>query len=196
MSYSQTGEDLVALKYFNGGIGNLLSIGECDGKYLSNSLLLIENGWSADLLEPLLGTYIKLEKQHYNNRNVFCYSFGIDTTTGLKPFYASGGSVINVLDKSLLDKWGYPMEYETEAQFFTWQDSGLSKGTYNFITIDAEGKDWDILTQMNLTELGCECICVEQGNDPVNYERIKAYCAGHGLTKELLYNFENVILAR
>ncbi len=197
MNYkSQNNEAETVIKYFNGRIGNLLDIGAQDGEYLSNSYDLIQLGWSASLLEPLSGTFEKIVRLHKGNDKVSAYNFGIDTSTGVKPFYASGGSVINVLDKSLLDKWGYEMEYETTAQFYTWTESGLSTNTYNFITMDCEGLDFDILTQMDLTAIGCECICVEQGNDPVNYERIKKYCADHGLTKELLYNFENVILAK
>ena len=194
--YSQNAEDEVVLKYFNGRTGHLLSIGECDGKYLSNSLLLIENGWCADLLEPLKGTFDKIVALHAGNPKVNVHNFGIAYESGIKPFYASGGSVINVLDKTLLDKWGYALEYETTAQFYTWKDSKLAFNRYEFITIDTEGLDWDILQQMNLASMGCECICLEQGNDQVNYRRMKEYCARFGLTKELLYNFENVILAR
>lgn len=200
MTYqSQNNEAEVVINYFNGRTARLLSLGEFDGKYLSNSYDLIQLGWGADLFEPIEGNANKIVELHKGNPAVFVHYYGIATKSGCLKMYVGGGSVVAVLDKKLLDEWGYELQYETNAMFLTFPEARrqmLHERKYQFITIDCEGLDWEILQQMNLGELGCECICVEQGNDPVNYERIKAYCAKFGLTKELLYNFENVILAK
>lgn len=200
MNYvSQNNEAEVVINYFNGRKGNLLSLGENDGINLSNSFDLISRGWDADLFEPIKGNCDKIMKRHMDNMHVTVHNHGIANVTGWLPLYVTGGSVIAVLDKKLLEDWNYEMQYETVCSFLTFADARkylLQDKKYNFITIDCEGLDWDILQQMDLGDLGCECICVEQGNDPVNYLRIKNYCAKFGLEKELLYNFENVILAK
>ncbi len=199
MTYaSQNNEAEVVINYFNGKAGRLLSFGENDGLNLSNSYDLIQLGWDADLFEPIKGNADKIAKLHMDNMHVAVHNHGIATKTGWMPLYVSGGSVIAVLDEQLLKDWKYPLQYTTTCSFLTFNDAYnflLNKQKYQFITIDCEGIDWEILQQMDLNEIGCECICLEQGNDPVNYERMKAYCAKFGLTKELLYNFENVILA-
>lgn len=200
MSYtSQNNEAEVVINYFNGRIGRLLSFGENDGLNLSNSYDLIKLGWDADLFEPIKGNCDKIFKLHIDNMHVAVHNHGIATKTGWQRLHVSGGSVIAVLDKQLLKDWNYEEQYNIMCSFLTFSDAYeflLNKQKYSFITIDCEGIDWEILQQMDLNEIGCECICLEQGNDPVNYERMKAYCAKFGLTKELLYNFENVILAR
>ncbi len=196
---SQNNETEVVINYFNGRAGRLLSLGENDGFNLSNSYDLIKIGWGADLFEPIKGNADKIVKHHIDNPAVRVHNHGIANETKWMPLYVTGGSVIAVLDKQLLADWNYEMQYEMVASFLTFRDAYkflLHGAKYEYITIDCEGMDWDILQQMDLGELGCECICLEQGNDPVNYNRMKEYCAKFGLTKELLYNFENVILAR
>lgn len=199
MYNSQNNESEVVINYFQGCIGNLLSLGENDGKYLSNSYDLIQLGWGADLFEPIPGNAQKIVDRHSDKPNVYTHFAGIANSTGTHKLYVTGGSVIAVLDEQLLKDWNYEKQYEIDCQFYTWADAIKSVcyyKQYNYITIDCEGLDWQILQQMDLGKLGCECICVEQGNDPINYERIKEYCSRFGLTNELLYNFENVILAK
>lgn len=198
---SQNNETEVVVEYFKGMRGgSLLSLGENDGLNLSNSYDLINLfQWSADLFEPIKGNADKIAKLHIHDPKVRVFNHGIADKTGWLPFYVTGGSVIAVLDKQLLKDWNYEMQYEMVASFLTFADARkflLEGKKYNYITIDCEGMDWNILQQMDLNELGCECICLEQGNSPDNYQRMKEYCAGFGLTKELLYNFENVIFAR
>ena len=199
MYKSQNNEAEVVINYFNGKTGRLLSLGENDGFNLSNSYDLIQLGWAADLFEPIKGNADKIVKHHIDNPAVNVHNHGIANSTGWFPFYVSGGSVIAVLDKKLLDNWNYEMQYQMTASFLSFKEAYdflLNNNRHQYITIDCEGMDWDILQQMDLNELGCECICLEQGNSPENYKRMKEYCAKFGLTKELLYNFENVILAR
>lgn len=51
--------------------------------------------------------------------------------------------------------------------------------TFNFISIDCEGADWEVLQQINLTEVGCQMLCVEvNGEDD---EKFTDYAAKHGM---------------
>lgn len=205
MSYSQNKEDETVLSYFNGVVGNLLSIGENNGLFLSNALLLIKHGWGAVNVEPSQEPFLELMERHYGNDKVFNFNFAISDHIGSDIFFDSGThlnkgdrgllSTLNVHDKN---KWVATTEYkETKTAVETF-NSFLEKSsikTFQFISIDAEGNDLIILRQMNLKELGCKCICIEHNGDQLALEEIRQLCAWYGLTKQLLFNAENIILA-
>ena len=56
--------------------------------------------------------------------------------------------------------------YESyEVQCYNWDyfltTNGLKNEKFDIISIDIEGMDYEVLSQMNLTELGCKILCVE-----------------------------------
>jgi len=66
-----------------------------------------------------------------------------------------------------------------------------SSKMFDFITIDAEGMDYEILSQINLNEVGCKLICVEHNGKDI--EKFKSYCQSFGM-KEISRNGENLIM--
>jgi hypothetical protein len=97
----------------------------------------------------------------------------------------------------MLVKWTTVTHEVVPVQFYTFADAlqQFMVKRFDFITIDAEGMDFEILHQMNLTDLGCKCICIEHNSTPQIADKMKAYCSIFGLTNELLRNGENIILA-
>jgi FkbM family methyltransferase len=193
---SQNNEAEVIIKYFNGKVGNLLSLGENDGMTLSNSYDLIQLGWGADLFEPVLECYAKICNLHKENQRVFAHPYGIHEKTGKQTFYLTDDTLVASLNKELAASWGgkFKMVY---LDFLSVEDMLLEcvNKKFDFITIDCEGSDLAILESLDLAKLGCECICLEHGNSEPNYNRMKEICNSFGLKKELLRNFENVIFA-
>lgn len=204
--YSQNSEDAVVLKYFNGKQGVLLEIGSNDGITLSNSLALIELGFKATLVEPDTFVFRKLRKLHRSNKNVFCVRKAISNYIGTATFFESG-SHLSSMDHSLLSslneieikRWQSTTEFKKinvdVIDVKTLIDSSPYK-TFDFISIDAEGEDIVILRQMDLEKLKCRCICVEHNGNENILKQIIGHCGKYGLTKELLYNAENIILAK
>ena len=193
---SQNNEAEIVINYFDGRVGTLLSLGENDGITLSNSYNLIKLGWSADLFEPIIECYYNICNTHKENNIVYSHPYGISNTSGKQIFYKPEDSLLASLNKELALSWGG--ECETVYLNFLSIDDMLFEcvnKTFDFITIDCEGEDMKILEQLDLTKLGCKCLCIEHGNSITNYNRVKEICAKHGLTKELLRNFENVIFA-
>jgi len=202
MSYSQNGEDKIFLDYFKGKRGNLLDIGANDGKTLSNSLALIEKGWLAVLVEPDADAFDKLSILHDQNDKVFLYRFAIAEEDGEMDFYKSG-THLNAGDTGLLSttvtddyfKWRSSTTFEQTTvntlRFDTFLDACPIK-TFDFITIDAEGQDFNILGQMDLAELGCKMVCVEHNG--VKVDRFIDYCEKFGM-KTVHMNSENLIMA-
>ncbi len=194
---SQNNEAEVIIKYFDGRTGNILSLGENDGITLSNSYDLIKLGWGADLFEPVKECHKKIVELYKNNSKVFAHPYGIHEKTGKQTFYLTDDTLVASLNKDLAASWGGNF-IDVELDFLSVEDMLLQcvYGKFEFITIDCEGSDLAILEQLDLTKLGCECICLEHGNNEPNYKRMKEICNSHGLNKQLLRNFENVIFAK
>lgn len=209
ISFSQNKEDLFVLDYFKGYKGTLLSIGENDGVTLSNAKLLIEQGWAAHLVEP--GTVFKqLEGLHAGNDRVTCHNFGIGLCTpgGVRlPFYESAAHVpggadtglVSSLHPSETERWrqaGVQFK-ETTIQLYNFEEFLQISGatTFDFISIDVEGCDLEILLQINLTDVGCKCLCIEHNGDVELIDRFTAYCAQFEM-KPVYRNGENIIFVR
>jgi len=209
--YSQNQEDALILNHWINRYGNskgtLLDVGANDGKTLSNSLLLINQGWSAHLFEPSNPTFQKLEQLHKGNENVRCYNCGLSDETGMKLFYESGtlfneGDVdlVSTTQDSEFNKWKGRVSFtETLAFFYTWQDwlkfASVENDKFDFISIDAEGEDWKILSQIDLSKHDCKILCVEWNSVPENDRLFTQYANSHNLF-EINRNAENIIFAK
>jgi hypothetical protein len=65
---------------------------------------------------------------------------------------------------------------------------------FSYITIDAEGYDWDILKQIDLAKYEVQMLCIEWNGDTELAEKYTQYCNQFGLS-ELHRNAENMIFA-
>lgn len=196
MRYSQNKEQDYIVNYFNGYKGNLLDIGANDGKTFSNSLALIELGWSATLVEPSPSAFKKLKALHKGNDKVKCINRAVAKEAGTITLHDMGQHVGNG-DTSLLattveaekDRWIGTEFKEVKVKaipYWTISDS------YDFITIDAEGADIDILQQIDLS--GVRMVCVEWNNKPELAAAFRAIVPE--AMKEIYRSLENIIYAR
>lgn len=202
MDYSQNGEQQIIRNYFGDKIGTALSLGENDGKTLSNVYDCFLRGWSGTCVEPSKTAFNKLFDLHKNNE-VECFNVGISDKEGLVEFHDSG-THLNKGDTSLLstfsqkdyDKWKGVTVFETTlAQLITFpQLMVLSKiKTFDLISIDCEGLDYEILSQMNLAKLKCKMLIIETNS--IEDEKYIEYCSTFGM-KVLHKNMENLIFVK
>lgn len=203
-SYSQNGEDKIVYDYFDGYIGTVLEIGANDGKTFSNSLALIEQGWHAVLFEPG-HTYRDLYELHKSNHErVHTYNFGIGKRPGRSKFWQSGSHVKNGTDTGLVSttdfketvRWSNQgvqfKEVDIELVTFDWVNAIYQQ--FDFISIDVEGKDWEVLKQIDLIDTGCKCLCVEwNSNRDLGY-LFTSYANNYGF-RLIHKNAENMIFA-
>lgn len=172
--YSQYGEGKIIADYFKDFKGTLLSLGENDGKTLSNVLGLIENGWTAHLIEPSPSVFSKLETLHKDNKAVKCYETAIAEHNGTIKFYNSGThlnngdtSLLSTTDLKEVEKWRSKCAFkEIEVNCMTFETFIKMSGLKNvdLISIDCEGLDYFILTQIDFKALGTKLVCVEHNN--------------------------------
>lgn len=207
-SYSQNGEDLIILEYWDNHLSltsnspTVIDFGANNGTDFSNSRLLIENGFSGLLIEPS-NQFQKLKELHQNNHHVTCLNVAVSDKCGKMDFYESGSHVpggtdealVSTLDVNELSRWPGVTFKKREVNVLDIKSIRLG---YNFnwdvISIDIEGMDWIVLQQIDLNEVGCRILCIEWNSKSVIGNMFKNYCAKYGM-KEIHRNAENLLFS-
>lgn len=209
MEYSQGNEEGLIKNYFakqelNSATLTVLSCGENDGKTLSNSLACIERGWQATLIEPSEKCFKKLTKLHQDNGKVECFNLAIGKENGTAKFYESGEHAKNMYGEnhSLLSslkhdetiKWKYETFTEKLVTVLDFKTLLLHSKYKKFelISIDCEGVDYDILTQIDLIEIGCKMLIVEYNGDLNEQMKFVEYANKYGMNL-LAKTYQNLI---
>jgi len=202
--YSQYGEDKIISDNIPADMqGNILDIGANDGKTLSNSLYFINRGWGATLIEGSPITAEKLQTLHKDNNQVQCLNVCLSDKEDTVTFYhntshmgVGDADLLSTIDRdSFLDSnRGNPFE-QFEVTCYPFSHCELQHETYNIVSIDIEGLDYDILTQIDLGKIGCEILVIEYHGHEKLKKQIMDYCAPFGLTKIMHDNKTNIILA-
>ena len=173
--YSQNKEEHFIVNFFKDKpVGNLLDIGANDGITCSNSLRLIELGWQAVLVEPSPRAFSHLQKTHSGRENIHLFNFAITNSKGEIKLYESGAirvskylqdnvGLVSTLDKNWTKPWKKTRYQEIMVPCLTFADLLLESPIkkFQFITIDTEGEDLNILKQIQLKDVGCELLCIE-----------------------------------
>lgn len=200
--YSQNNEEQVILNYFsNQSQGIFLDIGANDGITLSNVRALAEKGWKGALIEPSMISYEKAVKNYEKFKKVRIYNCAISDKTGHFDFYESGEhlghgdhSLLSSLKQDETKRWTREEFTKTSVNSFTYTDwRSLTKFKFfDFISIDAEGYDYEILTQINLKFSRTKMICIEHNGKEI--EKYRTYCERYKM-RQVLLNNENIIMA-
>ena len=210
MTYAQNKEDLAVLNYFGKDFkGLVLDIGANDGITLSNSRLLIESGWNGVLVEPSPKAYAKLlENKPKTNSQVIALNYAIGTEEKDAILFESNEhlsrndvALLSSVNESETMRWKNQKFTKVEVEMITFEMLldliyDWFENDIDFISIDAEGLDLDILKQINLTDLNVKCLCIEHNSNKQVRAEIIEYCLRFGLNTILLENTENIILVK
>jgi len=207
--YSQSGEQKIILSHFaiaTGFAGGMqfLSLGENDGETLSNVRNLALYGWGGVCVEPAEIAFSKLKALYADRPDVKCVQAAITTADGPLDFYSCGThlkkgdtDLLSTTRPEELERWKRSGEVFTKTTVrgitvaTLMKETGLTRA--DFISIDCEGVDLQVLTQLDLTALGTRMVCVEVNrNDQRPFDE---YCARHGM-RLLHRNYENAIYCR
>lgn len=204
MNYSQHSEQQVILDYFkNQNPENLcfLDVGANDGKTLSNTHALALARWFGICIEPGQKAFEKLSALYENSIEVNCFNIAITRVNGPVVLHESGS--IDSEDVGLLSsciyaetlKWKHGVEFtDSVVHGVSWDSfrETYVDSTYDFISIDCEGMDLEILFQMNLSELECKLICIEWGQNEAVKNAIHHYVSKFGM--KLIYSNETNLI--
>ena len=198
--YSLRNEEQLIKDYFGNFQGTLLSLGENDGKTLSNVYAALIDGWHGVLVEPSKTAFSKLYELWKDRQDIELVNVAISDTDGIAEFFESGThlgtgdtSLLSSLKKDETVKWTRETFTQTEIATLTYKSllTKVRRIKYDLISVDCEGVDWEILQQIDLTDT--KMLIVEfNGIDKVKYVD---YCAKFGLH---LYsqNPENIIFVK
>lgn len=190
--YTQNDEEVYILEYFKDFTGVCCEIGANDGKNLSNTAALIDRGWKGFLIEPSKA-FGNLQKNYANNTNVVCIEAGISTEDGEVIFYEGSDSLLSTTKERLVDFWKDCAFTPSTVKMLTWKTfcDTYYAGPIDFLSIDAEGMDWDILQQIDLTNVKMLCIEYTAGK----IAEFEQYCNRYGMVR-LTHNMENLIMIK
>ena len=180
--YSQNGEQWKILERFKGWeTGNALDVGANDGITLSNTYALLMQGWDVHYVEPNPTARRELERNmvdHGDKTRIFpCGLTGKETHMGT--LYTNGAhapgqygpnvGLLSTTDPKQKERWRGESWGECTAEFKSFKDFIEDQDNapfYDFISIDAEGMDFEIIEAISNYREGlwltnCTLLCIE-----------------------------------
>lgn len=163
-SFSQKGEDLIIDRYFNHKIkGFYIDVGACHPKRLSNTKYFYDKGWNGINIEPN-PTRIKLFLQ--DRKRDINLNIGIGTEVKTAVFYefeATGLSTFSKKEMEALLKIGYKLIKTKKISMRRLEDIMRKhvKSGIDFMTVDAEGMDLEVLKSNNWGKYRPKFLCIE-----------------------------------
>lgn len=184
--YSQNDEERFLAEFFAGHTGAFLDIGAYDGISISNTRRLLELGWRGVLVEPNPINFCKLMANtapYYSHTQMILAA--VEAVAGLRTFYMDDTpdrGWAGTINPELLKAGSVMKPSEAKVYIPTISIEALCPfGPYDFINIDAEWEDFEIVKTMPEPMLAnCKLLCVE----PRGLEEravMKAWLAGHGM---------------
>lgn len=177
--YSQGGEDAIISKTFDYFIpiqkGFYLDIGAYHPYKHSNTYLLYKSGWNGINVDPRPGTKSLFDKIRKRDINV---EAGIGSRDGQMTYYIlDENSTMNSFSKENLEKLGVfeQVKRTLEIPVFT-VDSLMKKypeiKEIDYLNIDAEGFEMEILSGINFDSVAPKVISIEQ-NDILTFADVE-----------------------
>ncbi len=154
--------------------GFYVDIGAYSPIQMSNTYWFYQHGWRGINVEPFPEVIKKFNELRPLDRNVSC---AIGTKTGSNKYYSWGNSGLNTFSEKKVEEYtrkgmvtGKPAVSDIEViRMETLFDQYLPAGTpIDFISVDVEGMDLDVLNSNNWDKYRPELVAVEL--DTVNIE--------------------------
>lgn len=208
-SFSQYGEDLVIHDYFKGSSGHFLDIGANDGVTFSNTWKLSMNGWSGTYVEGSPFVFERLKENCAGKDAQFLRCF-LSGERADKTLYRNivlhddsippkRSDLLTTIDEECYLRtrdWGEFELMEVECHPFSDIEPDLRFETYRMISIDIEGLDYEVLSQIDLSKYGTEMVVAEYAGDEAVRRTISDYCASHGIGDVIFDNRVNIVLTK
>lgn len=198
--YSQNHEDDFIVEYFSQDEkpGRFLDIGAHNGKLFSNSLALIEKGWSGVMVEPSPAPFAELLRNHAYNENLRLVNAAISPVAQWSTFWDPDGEMIGSTNERHVARWSKWIEKQSRDPYrkFTLRTVSVPAlldeiGTvFDFINVDVEGESASLFLALLDAGASARCWCIEHDSRFADIlERAGPLCLG-----ERLRNGENIIL--
>jgi FkbM family methyltransferase len=202
--FSQSEEEKYILEYFGDHIGTFLDIGCNDGKTFSNTHALALRGWSGVLIDASPKAIEKCRALYEGRKDIFIYQWAISKlfkNDGKHPLQQSGTllgqgdtGLVSTFHKHEMDRFRKSVQYEpVEVKTWKWKTAHnrVPIKKYDFISLDVEGDEMNILPDLDLTDV--KVLAIEWNSVPNNKLHFEKYLDGF----KLLYTSgENLVYGR
>lgn len=199
--YSQNKEEEIIKDYFNGKPGIFCSLGENDGETFSNVRALALNGWKGVMVEPSPKAFEKLSYLYKDHKGFYLYQFAISNHNGKDILQESGNlcsasdiGLVSTFNQSEMSRFKNTVTYTpVEVRTYKWKTflNRLKYKEFDFISIDIEGHELNVLPDIDLSKTSC--ICLEWNLKPELKQEYEKYLNGFNL---IYTSSENLIYVR
>ena len=171
ISYSQWGEDLIINNLLNKKKkGFYVDIGAYDPTRFSNTKLFYLKGWQGINIEPNSIRINKFYKERPKDLNL---NFGVANKNGSLNFFKFSPQTLSTFSRETAKKYkkqGYQLNEIIKIKVLKLSkilEKNTKKKTIDFLSIDTEGFDLEVLQSNNWKKFKPKVICIEgQGNNP------------------------------
>ena len=169
-SWSQEGEDMILRRLFgNRGSGFYVDVGAHHPRRFSNTHYFYRQGWRGINIEPNPDGHALLKLFRRRDRNINC---GVSDQEGTLPYYRFDEPALNTLDRDTAERQSkkYRLIGEDQVRIARLEkilDDNMPADTViDFINIDVEGHDLNVLQSNNWDKYRAEIVIAETiGND-------------------------------
>jgi FkbM family methyltransferase len=191
-TYSQNKEQDVILRFFGYDYkGVFLDLGAYDGINLSNTRALVELGWDGLLVEASPKVYVKLIDNCHKRANVSALNVAVSNRDGDMDFFDNENAV-GTLHVSETCRWNGEEDFSLTKVKCRNIAKLLDEWyylKYDFVSIDCEGEDLNILASIDFEKYMVKMVCVEwNGKNKKAYDEImKGWFLVHKNNENLIY---------
>jgi FkbM family methyltransferase len=187
-SYSQIGQDLSVLKHYeNKKSGYFVEAGASDGITLSNTYLLEKDfGWRGICVEPIPAVFDTLVKNRPNSK---CYKNALFSVSGKElKFDVANWSLISGVTDYISPLWkkrvnsGKTQITVKSATLLEILDSACAPSFIEYLSLDTEGTEFEILKDFNFSKYKFGLIDVEHNYIEPTRTNIKKLLTTNGYT--------------
>lgn len=183
-NYSQNNEQEFILNFFKDFKGTFLDMGANDGITLSNTYALVLGGWKGLLVEASLIAYNRLIENMPFDRGLTIMNVAVGSYDGEITLHESGEllgkgdvALVSSTREDEVHRWDslkIPF-VDRKVRCLTFKSllEQTKFKTFDFVSMDIEGMELDVLPQMDFNALGTKMACIEfNGKDKEKYDAI------------------------
>lgn len=165
-SFSQKGEDLEIEKILgNKKKGFYVDVGAHSPDLFNNTKRFYEKGWTGINIEPNPVLFETIQKKRKKDMNL---NIGIGKKGGIATFYefeSDSLSTFSEKEKKAKEKLGYKLKKEHKINVLSLKDvfKKYSRNKIDFISVDTEGLDYEVLESNDWVKYRPTLVCVETG---------------------------------
>lgn len=164
---TQYGEDAIILKHFAGRTGRFLDVGAGDGITFSNTRPLFALGWKGVCVEPAPSQLRWLYENYDNSDEVQicpCAVGELAKISGVPFWDARDFSTTSLAHRDIITARSQGKIKFRDRRVIVvswWELLGIHPGPYDFVNIDVEGTNCELLASMPFNSVRPEMVCIE-----------------------------------